>query len=275
MVQDIPLDYMHLVCIGVMRKLLKHWVERKTVRHLIPVIFSEEISRRLLLVRNCVPSEFSRLPRPLSELCRWKTTELRQFLLYTGPVVLHDVLPTALFKHFLCLHVAIKLLSSEPSCYQRNNQCVRLLNHFVNGPQKLYGKHFVSFNFHCLIYLPNDVLWFGHLDKFSSFPFENLQQLKIRIRRSNNPLCQLVKRLKESNNAELHLLQPEFDMLYPLQVVLKHKHQKGPTLPDDNIEDVNVSQFKVAHCASWKLSRTPPNNCFFYETVQFFLLIIF
>ncbi len=45
-----------------------------------------------------------------------------------------------------------------------------------------------------------------------------------------------------------NLFQPEFDMLYPLQVVLKHEHKKMPNLPGENIEDVNVSQFKVAHC---------------------------
>ena len=169
MVRDIPLDYMHLVCLGVMRKLLLHWVKRRTSHHLISTTDVEEISRRLELIRKYVPCEFSRLPRPRSELCRWKATELRQFLLYTGPIVLRGVLPMPLYKHFLCFHVAIKLLSSEPHCFRNNSFCQRLLKHFVRESPTLYGEHFISFNVHCLIHLSDDVMRFCSLDRFSSF----------------------------------------------------------------------------------------------------------
>ena len=62
---------------------------------------------------------------------------------------------------------------------------------------------------------------FGPLDKFSSFPFENyLQQLKRRIRRSNNPLAKLVKRLNESSNVWANNgLQS-----LPKSVILKKEH---------------------------------------------------
>jgi hypothetical protein len=76
MIKDIPLDHMHLVSIGVMAKLLIHWVNRQTTQHLITPKMLEVISDRLELLRNLAPSEFSRLPRSLSELCRWKATEL-------------------------------------------------------------------------------------------------------------------------------------------------------------------------------------------------------
>ena len=52
MVRDIPIDYMHLVCLGVMRKLLLHWVKRRTSHHLISTTDVEEISRRLELIRK-------------------------------------------------------------------------------------------------------------------------------------------------------------------------------------------------------------------------------
>jgi hypothetical protein len=36
MIKDIPLDYMHLVCMGVMgNKLLIHWMNHQTTQHLI------------------------------------------------------------------------------------------------------------------------------------------------------------------------------------------------------------------------------------------------
>ncbi|KAL0147026.1 hypothetical protein M9458_057550, partial [Cirrhinus mrigala] len=37
---------------------------------------------------------------------RWKATEFRQFLLYTGPVVLCSVLRESSYHHFLTLTVA-------------------------------------------------------------------------------------------------------------------------------------------------------------------------
>ena len=60
-----------------------------------------------------MPSEFARQPRQLSEMDRWKATEFRQFLLYTGPVALHGILHTDVYKHFLVLSVAVLLLLDD------------------------------------------------------------------------------------------------------------------------------------------------------------------
>ena len=60
-----------------------------------------------------MPSEFARQPRSLQELDRWKATEFRQFLLYTGPVVLKGIVSKELFQHFLTLNVAMTILLQE------------------------------------------------------------------------------------------------------------------------------------------------------------------
>jgi len=164
MIMDIPLDYMHLVCLGVVKKLLSHWLKRGTVCHLITKENVAEISRRLVALQGSIPSEFARRPRPLEDLPRFKATEFRQFLLYTGPVILKGVLPQELYDHFMVLHVAIKLLSSSQTCFKYNTFSLKLLRHFVRESAKLYGGHFISFNVHCLIHLPADVRRFGPLD---------------------------------------------------------------------------------------------------------------
>ena len=52
-----------------------------------------------------IPREFARKPCSLSDVIRWKATELRQFLLYIGPVVLRGVLPEPLYENFILPHL--------------------------------------------------------------------------------------------------------------------------------------------------------------------------
>jgi len=51
-----------------------------------------EVNNALLKIRDYVPSEFCRLQRPLSDIEFWKATELRFFLLYSGPIVLKFII---------------------------------------------------------------------------------------------------------------------------------------------------------------------------------------
>ena len=260
MVRDFPIDYMHLVCLGVMRKLLKAWVKRATSMHLISQENVAEISRRLLAIRNSVPGEFVRQPRSLIDLPRWKASEYRQFLLYWGPVILKDVLPAPLYNHFLCLHLAMKILVTERLCYRYNDYSKLLLRHFVSESRKLYGPEFVVYNVHGLIHLPDDVMRFGPLDNFSCFPFENfLQQIKRKVRRSQNPLVQVVKRIAES----LSCKQLQIPVNNP-PLSLSNPHRRGP-LPINGEFIFRCQQFKTAVFDSWRLSTRTPNNYVFLD----------
>ncbi|KAJ8966529.1 hypothetical protein NQ317_007175 [Molorchus minor] len=74
MVKCFPLDYMHLVCLGVMKKLLVLWCYGKPCTKLSFHVISK-ISESLLNLSNHVPLEFNRRPRSLNE----KTKPLRQY----------------------------------------------------------------------------------------------------------------------------------------------------------------------------------------------------
>jgi len=56
-----------------------------------------------------IPEEFQRAPNVNSrkhafrDASRWKATELRQLLLYTGMVVLHDIVNKQVYDHFMQL----------------------------------------------------------------------------------------------------------------------------------------------------------------------------
>ena len=102
MVTAFPLDYMHLVCLGVVRRLLKFWMKGPLATRLGSRV-KEKISDKLLLLRPHIPQEFARKPRQLKDVDRWKATEFRQFLLYTGPTVLLGNLPDELYDNFMLL----------------------------------------------------------------------------------------------------------------------------------------------------------------------------
>ncbi|KAL3214093.1 hypothetical protein MRX96_035019 [Rhipicephalus microplus] len=80
-VKDVPLDYMHLVYLGVVHKLRVLWFRGLKEIKLGSKVRSQ-VSERNLKIAKYVPCEFNRRPRSLSELDRCKATEFRFFLLY-------------------------------------------------------------------------------------------------------------------------------------------------------------------------------------------------
>lgn len=200
MVKCFPTEYMHLVCLGVMRRMLRNWVSRgqgsKSCR--LGRFERCKLNDSLRQCAKAFPSCFQRKPRGTEELDRWKATEFRTFLLYVGPVVLKSVLPTSYYKHFLVLHVAVTILAS-PQYHLSHNQFARdLLRYFVQEFGKLYGQKQLVYNVHTLSHLAEQCLEHGPLDDFSAFPFEShLGKMKKLLRSSNKPLAQLSRRLSE------------------------------------------------------------------------------
>lgn len=202
MITCFPYDYMHLVCLGVMRRLLDLWISTTGPMHCrISSSQASMVSDRLLALRNYIPSEFARRPRALIERCRWKATELRQFLLYTGPVVLRRVLQPQIYDNFMLLSVGVYILASPKYCLELNDFAKTLLVSFVEHFGQLYGEEFLVYNIHGLVHLSEDVKVHGNLDLISAFPFENfLGKLKKLVRGPLNPLTQVMRRLSEMEN---------------------------------------------------------------------------
>ena len=174
---------MHLLCLSVMKNILLFLKEdplqsgarlsQKQVK---------EISCKLENLTGTLPSEFACQPRSLEELKRWKATEFRQFLLYTGPVLLKGVINDNIYIHFLAFSVAISIFLNKDKIKDPTNisYAKDLLIFFVQKAPEFYGKNFLVYNVHNLIHLHQDVEYFGEtLDAYSCFPFENhLQVLK-------------------------------------------------------------------------------------------------
>lgn len=105
---------MHLVCLGVMKRFLLLWIKGPLQCRLGSRVI-DDISQHLLNLKSHIPSEFARKPRSLKEIDRWKATEFRQFLLYTGPVVRAEILHPKMYKNFLLplVYILIKIMQSN------------------------------------------------------------------------------------------------------------------------------------------------------------------
>lgn len=212
MVSQVPFEYMHLVCLGVMKKLLSAWVYGKYSR--LSKLSGRSISimcARLNTLKEYCPSDFSRKPRSLDACSKYKATEFRQFLLYTGLVVTYGILNDQVYKHFLFLHSAIRILiSNSPSKLQ-----IRFAELALRS-ENLYGSTFNSYNVHGLLHLTNDVRHLGSLDTFSAFPYENNMSIfRKYCRKPELPLQQFFNRMteielhgtnhKRDNNSSIHV----------------------------------------------------------------------
>ena len=214
-----------------------------------------------------LPREFARQPRSLLELDRWKATELRQFLLYTGPVVLRRVISDDMYKHFLALTVSMSIMLNSDDQVRNGyiDYARELIICYVKMCKTTYGDTFSVYNVHSLIHLPEDVEHFNcSLNYVSSFPFENyLQTLKKFVRQSKNPIAQVAKRLTELEKSTTfkpvtkkmftHISTTSRDGCFLLEnrnfAFVKEKHQDG-TLVCEVIHEHHTENLFESPCES-------------------------
>ena len=176
--------------------------------------------------RKHTPVEFQRKPRPLSEYERWKATEFRMLLLYTGYAVLSDVLQNEVYHNFLLLSVGVHILVNPTLCMHYNEFSHKVLVLFVEHFGQLYGVDKISYNVHGLVHLSTEATRFGALDNISAFPFENfLGKIKRSLRKPNYPLQQVVCNLGEKK------------VVYnsPPSGSVKRLHTEGPITSDSSV----------------------------------------
>jgi hypothetical protein len=252
LVSGFVLDSMHLVYLGVTRRLLHMWTKgpRPTkLSHLQVDIISEKLSA----LQPHVPSEFARKPRSLHDMDRWKATEFRQFVLYTGIVALKSELDEALYNNFLCLSVAVFMLSNCNLLNHYVDYAEELLAYFVEESANLYGHAFAVYNVHSLIHIVDDARKFGCLESISSFPFENfLGRLKKTVRKPQFILQQISNRLSEGYFKPTTCTKST--------VVLKKEHTSGPVV----IGMMNLKRYKEVYLTGYVLKINSGDNCIGY-----------
>lgn len=207
LVTQFPLDVMHQIDLGVCKTILSSIRQRESLNPLR----KEQIKELdALFISYCkyTPSEFARRPRSIvSDLPFFKATEYRQFVLYTGMVLLKEYLPEDQYNHFLLLSCSYRFLSS--SIYNNKlNEVDNLLSLFVKDFKRIYGK--LGYNIHNLLHITNCVREFGSINSFSAYSFENyMSSINNLIRGKRAILRQLQNRIAEFNRLGIKFCQEE------------------------------------------------------------------
>ena len=112
---------MHLVYLGVAKRLLEGWFTGKFgFAEKLQASLLVELSSRYEKLSNCCPKEFARRPdaSQLSKFNRFKATEMRHFsLLYASAIILEGILQNEYYYHFLLLYIAMRILTSPKQIY--------------------------------------------------------------------------------------------------------------------------------------------------------------
>ena len=80
MVESFPLDYMHLILLGIVRRILGYWVNKIPFK--LSVTVKHVVNDKIEDFQKFVPNDFNRLPRKLDEADKFKATEFRTLTLF-------------------------------------------------------------------------------------------------------------------------------------------------------------------------------------------------
>ena len=264
MVTSFPLDYMHLVCLGVMKKMLCMWMTGP-LQVRLDQNSKRQISRRIDGLSHFMPREFGRKVRGLKHLDRYKASEFRNLLLYIGPLAFRPMLHKNVYNHFLMLSMSVYILCSREFLEKYGNFVKKILTEFVVYAPKLYGPEFVTYNVHGLVHLADHANLFGTLQNFSAFPYENfLGMLKKMLRKGHQPLQQVVRRISERNS-----ISKERSDDYNTQPQCRSEHSEGP-LPYSTTG--NTIQYRKIEMRGFLLCEKCPDNAFLVGNDVYLLL---
>ena len=181
-VKGMLIDYMHGVCLGVIKTMLKLWFKPKyktfpfNISNLVKVV-----DRRIKQLRP--PIEITRTPRSIeNDLMYWKASEFRDFMLYYSLPVLYKILPDEYYMHYSDLVRAMYILLRKDITVAQLASAREYIYRFCSRFEQLYsGSNTFTLNFHQLVHLPDDVRNVGPMFVYSAFLFESKMGLLMRM----------------------------------------------------------------------------------------------
>ena len=187
------IDYMHTVLLGITKQLMTYWFDRKFKGS--PFFCGDHLKECDARRANIQPpNSVGRIPRSLTEICHYKASEFRTWLLYYSLPVMIGILPDIYYDHFMLLVCAVFLCLKKSISPEDLEQARKLLEHFCLRVSCLYGKRFETFNVHQLLHLTGCVHNNGPLWATSCLFFEDLNgDLRSLFHGSQNVESQIIR----------------------------------------------------------------------------------
>lgn len=181
-----------MMCLGVMKKLMRLWFKIKGTQRASQGLITEIEKASALLKHDC-PSDFINKIRGFDTMTKFKAKEYRAILGYWGMVVFKKYISKDQYSHFMLFSCAFRILASD---FAQDEIYVsyahKLLDEFVRKYGTLYAENEMVRNVHGLLHIVDDVRRYGRLDDFSAFKFESfLAPLKNLIHGPSDPLAQV------------------------------------------------------------------------------------
>lgn len=219
------IDAMHCVHLGIMKKLLKLWLEPKNRSR----SFFISKPRQVLLSNKIVSlkpvSEITRRPRSIFKRGDFKANEFRSLLFFYLPIALDGLLDNRFIKHFRLLSSAVYILSKERVTFEEIQRARMKLNEFADSFENIYDKSNVTMNLHLLRHLPNAVENLGPLWCQSAYAFE-----------AKNGII-----TKANNSTNKHMVQ-QLAWKYAMNETIKYH---APDEKDENFQLKSKSTTKI------------------------------
>jgi len=253
MVDNFVTEYMHGMCIGVMKKLMRSWLVLKSTARL-NLGKRKAIEAASLLLKTDCPEEFKNKPQGYEKLSYFKAKDYRAVLGYWGIVIFKNYLPEKMYTHFLRFSCAFRYLASDLAWDPEIvDYAEKLLIKFVKHFGDYYEEKNIVRNVHGLLHVASDCRRYGNLDRFSAFKFESyLYPLKRLIHGPNKPLeqvhNQLMKYRKQGKNIVNYRPAPS------LKYCMEIKKTKNDEL------NSKVREYKKVILPHFSIRTKHPNN---------------
>ncbi|CAF1044042.1 unnamed protein product, partial [Brachionus calyciflorus] len=170
----LPLDYMHLLCLGIFKRILNLWFDSSN--HQFEFYIGKPKTKRKIqneLKKFKFPHTLSRIDFEIENYNTWKATEIRTFFLYICIPLLKNILKPKYFWNIACLIFAVKMLHQLRDRVDLR-KAEDLIKVFSKWFITYYGEDNLTFTFHCISkHLVDDVKLHGSLISHSMFSAES------------------------------------------------------------------------------------------------------
>ncbi|XP_062604037.1 uncharacterized protein LOC134265829 isoform X2 [Saccostrea cucullata] len=174
-------DYMHGVCLGIVKSLMCKWfsTKNKAADYFVGENI-QEISRRMESLKP--PYSIERLPRNLEKHYQhFKATELQSWLLYYALPCIEDFLDDQFLENYSCLSESIYILLGDKISQTDITRAEDLLQQFYSSFERLYGEGSCGLNVHNTgLHLSHFVKLWGPMWCWSCFPFEDINAMLLK-----------------------------------------------------------------------------------------------